>query len=363
MQGCAKMVSAALGVALTVNARTMVRDALILAMLGWLSLEALGLVSSLLNFYERVLDIKDGLVVSAAGFSPLTALMSRSEIEKKIIRIANITIDYYLVTPVLVEDKILLLKSSNSSATNCIFISELLARNLGARVGDHVIVSSVFTGKIFCLKICGYTDVSGYVAEASYDLVAQIRGAPPGYYSYAVIRGIEKALEEAAQALGATLGSSKLVNLAVIVLQRVDDGKARAALYNTLAEAYMVNFGMHRDFLLHFACAAVASSTLGAIMLGYDAVKSARRAFKVLRILGLSKRGLLALAVLMGLATVCAGDLLSVLIFTHVEAFALDIVGFVLKPVLPKDLAAGVLATLAMLYAVGLIVGVRREIE
>jgi len=336
---------------------------LILTALAWLSLEALGLINSLLNFYEKVLDVKEGLVISAAGFSPLTALVSKSEIERKISRISNIVIDYYIVAPVLVDGKILILKSTNSSTADCAFISEALAHALGVQVGGHVVVTSVFTGKVHRLEICGYTNANGNIIEASYGIVAKIRGTPPGYCSYAVVRGSSEALEEVARALGVKPSASKLASLAVAILQRVGDNRARAELYNTLMEAYAANFGLHRDFLLHFACAAIVASTLGSVMLGCSTAKSFEKVFRVLRIVGLSKRELLTLAMLAGLAVACTGNVSSLLIFAHVEVFTLDIFGFVLKPELPEKLAAVALAALGIFYTAGLVIGVRREVE
>jgi len=336
---------------------------LVLALLNWLSLVALGLINSLLWLYEGILGVSEGLLLSARGFSPLTALISKSEIEERISNISGIVVDYYLATPVLVNNRILVLRSTNSSSlsNDCLLISESLTRELGVHVGDKLLVSSIFTSEVYDLKICGYT--SSYVLEAPYDLVARIRGVTPGYYSYAVIRGPSDALSKVIESLGVKRGDFKLTGLLVAVLSRVSDNKTRVVLHRALTEAYIASFGLERDYVVYFACTVAVASLLGSPILGLDTVRRVKSIFKVFRLLGVSKRTLMVVVALLGVFVAFAAFLLAILLYNYVEVFTLSVLDYVLKPRVEWELALLVFSTLLVLYVLGLIIGVICEVE
>jgi hypothetical protein len=117
---------------------------IVLIAVCWLSLIALGLIDSILWLYEGVLGVSEGLVISARGFSPLTALLHRGEVEERISNISGITIEYYLATPVLYGDRVLVLRSTNSSTIigDCVLVGWDLARELGIGAGEGILISS-----------------------------------------------------------------------------------------------------------------------------------------------------------------------------------------------------------------------------
>jgi hypothetical protein len=352
---------AALRVVLVAKARLAVYSVLVLAVLGWLSLTALGLIGSLLQLYDGVLGTSEGLVVSSRGFSPLTALISRSEVERKISGVGNITAEYYLVAPALAGGRVVILRSSSAASGDCVLLGEELARVLGTRAGSCILASSVFTGEVYCLKVCGYT--SGYVVEAPYDLVARVRGVPPGYYSYAVIRGPPGALSRVLEALGAEPGELRQASLVVAILPRISEERARPEVYRALTEAYITGLGLQRDYVVNFSLAVAVTSVLGSVVLGLDSARRMREALRVLRLVGLSRRDVLLTVTALGLAAAVAGSLSALVLYRYAGIFSLSVLGFEIKPGAPGQLALVIFSALLVLYALGLAAGVRREVE
>jgi len=353
----------ALQAVLAAKARLAVYSVLVLAVLGWLSLTALGLVDSLLQLYDGVLGVGEGLVVSSRGFSPLTVLVSRSEIEQRVSSISNVTVEYYLVVPVLVDGKVVILRSSSASATGdgCVLVGEEIARELKVRAGGCVLASSVFTGEVYCLEVCGYT--RGHVVETPYDLAARVRGVPPGYYSYAVVQGSPEALKEVLEALGAEPGEQRLAGLVVAILPRIGEERARSEVYRALTEAYTAGLGLQRDYVVYYALAVAVTSTLGSVMLGLDNARRLGDVLRVLRLLGLSKSGLLLAAVVLALTTGVLGCFFSLVLYRCVDVFTLSVFGFRVKPGALGWQALAALLVLQALYALGLAAGARREVE
>lgn len=336
---------------------------LILALLSWLSLTALGLINSLLWLYEGFLGVNEGLVISARGFSPLTALISRSEIEQKISSISNITIEYYLVTPILINNRVFVLRSINSSnlSINCLLISENIARELGVRVGDRLLASSIFTSEIYELEVCGYT--SGYVFEAPYDLVLKIRGVSPGYYSYAIIRGPSEALSSVIKSLGVRPEESRLTGLIVAVFSRISSNETRVVFHRAITEAYITSFGLQRDYIVYFAYTIAVASILGSLIVGLDIVRRVKSVFKVFRLLGVSKRTIMIVVILLSVLTVFIAFILALLLYRYVEVFTLSVFNYTLKPRVEGELVLVVFSVLLILYILGLLIGVIREVE
>lgn len=357
------MALVALHTALAVKPHLIAYCILVLSVLGLLSLAALGLVNSLLQLYDGVLGVKEGLVVSSQGFSPLTALISRSEIEQKISNISDITVDYYLVTPILVGGKVLVLRSTNAGTmgSDCVLIGDSLAYELGVHIGDHALASSVFTGEVYYLEICGYT--SGYVLEAPYDLVARVRGVAPGYYSYAVVRGSGKALEKVLEVLNIKPSEYRLTRLVVAILPRIGGNRTRSMVYHAITEAYIANFGLQRDYIEYFALAVATASTLGSVMLGLDSARRLKSVFRNFTLMGLSKRKLLLVAVALGVVTGLVGFLLSILLYNYVDVFTLRVLGFTIKPSTLRSQALAVFLVLLALYVSGLTIGAYHEVE
>ncbi|MFZ8782556.1 MAG: hypothetical protein ACO2OR_01005 [Desulfurococcaceae archaeon] len=348
-------------VLLTTRIRVFAYSLIVLTLLSWLSLVALGLVSSLLWLYEGVFGVGEGLVISSRGFSPLTALVYRSEIESRLANISGITVEYYLVAPVLLGDKVLVLRSTSSNLSgDCVLVGIDMARELGVTSGDYLLVSSLFTSEVYYLEVCGYT--SGYVVEGSYDLVARIRGVSHGYYSYAVVRGPPEALDKALRALGVEPGEYKLAGLLVAVLSRVGN-RTRAALYRALTEAYISGLGFQRDYILYFAYTVAVASVLGSLLLGLDVARRTSSVLGVFRLVGASRRHLTLVAVLLGLALSTIAFTASLLLYRHFEIFTLNIQGYVFKPAEPGVLALVVYSVLTLLYTLGLALGVHREVE
>jgi len=349
---------------LLTKTRLLVYPVLVLAVLGWLSLVGLGLVNSLLWLYEGVLGVSEGLVITSRGFSPLTALVHYSEIESRLSNISDIVVEYYLVTPVLVNGELVILKSTNASvnlSSNCVLVGVELARELGVTSGDYMLVSSVFTGEVYCLEICGYT--SGYVLEAPYDLVARIRGVTPGYYSYVVVRGSSEALSRVIEALGGRPGEFRLAGLITVVLTRIGDNRTRALLYRALTEAYITNFGLQRDYVLYFAYTVIVAGVLGSLILGLDVTRRVRSVLGVFRLMGVSKRALTVVTTLLGLTVSSVAYSTSLLLYMHLEFFTLSVLGYTLKPILTLEVALLVFSALTLLHTLGLLLGVYREVE
>jgi len=353
----------ALQAVLAAKARLAAYSVLVIAVLGWLSLSVLGLANSLLQLYDGILGVSEGLVVSSRGFSPLTVLVSRSEIERRIAGVGNITVEYHLVAPVLAGGRVIILRSSSAGAvaSGCVLIGEELARTLEIRAGGCILASSVFTGEVYCLRVCGYT--RGYAVEAPYDLVARVRGVAPGYYSYAVVRGPAEALEAVLEAVGAEPSERRLAGLAVALLPRVGEKKTRSEVYRALTEAYVAGLGLQRDYVVYFSLAVAVTGTLGSVMLGLDSAKKMGGVLRVLRLLGLSRRDLLLAAIALGLMAGVAGCLLSLALHRHAGIFTLSVLGFRVGSEAPGQLALATLSALLALYALGLAAGVRREVE
>jgi len=346
---------------LSTRASSVAYSVLVLALIAWLSLVALGLVNSLLWLYEGVLGVSEGLVISARGFSPITALISRSEVEEKLLSIEGITVEYYLVTPILIKDKVLVLRGVNTSISeDCVLIGENVARELGVQVRDRITLSSIFTGEVYEVEVCEYT--RSYVLEASYSLVARIRGVGSGYYSYVVVKGSSEALSRVVEALGLEPGRQKLVGLAVAIFSRVGN-ETRVTFHRALTEAYITNFGLHRDYILYFALAVSVVSVLGSFIIGLDTTRRFKNTLRVYRLLGVSKRSLVLVATLIGFITVLVASSLSLLLYSNIEVFTLRVLEYTVKPRIEPGLVIVVFSTLLVLYIAGLVSGVMREVE
>jgi hypothetical protein len=347
---------------LTTRKHLIAYTTLTLTLVSWLSLIALGLVSSLLWLYEGVLGVEEGLIITSRGFSPLTALVFRSDIESRLSSISNITVEYYLVTPVLVNGEFFVLRSTSVNLTDsCVLIGADLARELGVVTGNHVVVSSVFTGEVYYLEVCGYT--GGYVLEASYDLVARIRGVTKGYYSYVVVKGNSEAQSRVLEALGVKPSEVKLAGLIVAVLSRISDNKTRVVLYRALTEAYITGFGLQRDYILYFAVTVAVASLIGLIILGLDAAKRTSSTLRVLRVIGVSKRRILLATLLVGFTVSTIAYVFSLALYTRVEVFTLSVLGYVFKTGRLNELFLLVYLGLLVLFNLGLALGVHCEVE
>jgi len=336
---------------------------IVLVAVSWLSLTALGLIDSILWLYEGVLGVSEGLVISARGFSPLTTLVYKSEVEGRISNISGITVEYYLATPVLYGDRVLVLRSTNSSTISgdCVLVGWDLARELGVKAGEGILVSSFFTSEVYYLKVCGYT--SGYVLEAPYDLVARIRGVGRGYYSYAVVKGPSSALSRVMEALGVKPEEYKLTGLIVTVLSRISSNETRAVVYSAITEAYIANFGLQRDYILYFACGVAVASVVGSIVLGLDNARRFKNTLRVFRMLGASRRSITTSIILLGFTVAILACAISLVIYNYVRAFNLEIMGYVLEPRTHSVLVLLVFTALITLYTTGLTIGVRCEVE
>jgi uncharacterized membrane protein len=141
-------------VLLKTKIRVVAYSLIVLVAVSWLSLTALGLIDSILWLYEGVLGVGEGLVISARGFSPLTTLIHRSEVEARISNISGITVEYYLATPVIYGGRVLVLRSTSSSTISgdCVLVGGDLARELGVRAGEGILVSSLFTSEVYYLE-------------------------------------------------------------------------------------------------------------------------------------------------------------------------------------------------------------------
>lgn len=349
-------------VVLTTRKHLVAYAVLTLTLVSWLSLVALGLLSSLLWLYEGVLGVEEGLIITSKGFSPLTALVYRGDIESRLSSITDITVEYYLVTPVLVNGKFFVLRSTSVDLnSSCVLVGADIARQLGVTIGDHVVVSSVFTGGVYYLEVCGYT--TGYVFEASYDLVARIRGVTKGYYSYIVVKGSSEAQSRVLEALGVKPGEIRLAGLIVAVLSRIGDNKTRVVLYRALTEAYITGFGLQRDYILYFAVTVAVASLIGLVILGLDFARRTSSSLRVLRVIGVSKRHLLLAALLLGLTVSTIAYVFSLALYTRVEFFTLSVPGYVFKTGRHSELFLLVYLGLLVLFNLGLALGVHREVE
>jgi len=336
-------------------------NVVVLALLAWLSLAALGLAYSLLWLYEGVLGVGEGLVVSARGFSPMTALISRSEVESRLAGIEGLSVEYYLIAPVLHGDKLLFLRNTEEDLSGeCILVGVDLARDLRIEPGTSMLFSSFFTGEVYELRVCGYT--SGYLLVARYETVARIRGVTPGTYSYIVVKGSEESLEKALRALGAEPGRQRLAGFLVAMLNRVGN-ETRARVYRALTEAYIGGLGLQRDYIVYFAVGVALASVLGSVMIGLDTARRLSETLRVYRLLGASRRSLLAASAFFGLAMASTGFSLSLLLIGHFDLFRFRLLDYVLEPRLEAGPTVVVFAGLASLYTAGLEVGVRGEVD
>lgn len=341
--------------------KILVYPLLVLILLAWLSLVASSLVESILWFYEGVLGVEKGVVVTGRGLSPITALIDRVEVEEKLSSVGNVTLEYYITTPVIVDRKVVLLHSSSllNHSGSCVWIGD----GLGGlkKTSGFIVASSIFTGEVYYLEVCGYT--SGYVLEAPYDLVARIRGVSPRYASYIVIRGDEESLKRAVEALTGRPVDTGLISLALVVLTRISSNETRGVLYRALTETYISSLGLQRDYILYFAYTIGVASILGSLILGLDVARRSRGILVVFRFMGVSKRRLIGVAILLGLATTILVYPLSLLLYNTLDLFRLEVLGYTVKPRGSLEVKLVVFTVLTLLYTTGLALGVKREVE
>jgi hypothetical protein len=346
---------------LKTRVNALVLSALTLAILAWLALVALGLVSSMLRLYEGVLGVGDGLVIASKGFSPLTSLVYRGDVEQKLSGISGLTVEYHLVSPVLVEGRLLVVRGvEDLEGEDCVLIPREVMRELNISVGDRLLVSSVFTKSVYELRVCGYAN--SRALEASIELVSEIRGVAPGYYSFIVVKGSPEAMREAVKALGVEPSRQRLLGLVVALISRVGN-ETKISLHEALTEAYISDLGLQRDHVLYFAMAVSLASIAGSVMIGLDTSRRLRDVLRVYRLLGVSKRSLVLSSALVGLLTLIWASVVSIALYNYVDLFSLNLLGYTLRPSFELDHALTVYVALLVMYSAGLISGVGSEVE
>ena len=358
LERCSKGMASIIHIVLRIRVHALLFSILALALLTWLSLASLALAHTLLNIYDSFFNVDRGVVVSSQGFSPLTALISRAEVEKRLAGIKNITVEFYLVTPVVINNRVFLMRSSNVPE-GCVFIGDSVARELRVGSSDHIFLSSVFKVEVLYAKVCGF--VKGSWIEAPYSLVARIRGVSEGYYSLAVVKGSEEALKEVYRAFNVE-EKVRLFNIVVSVLPRLAN-ESRAKLYNSLTEAYAVNLGLYRDYALYLAYAIALSALLGTPLLGLHTSKSLADVVQVYRFVGVSRRLVVAVSMLIGLIIVGFSTILALILMHFANIFTISVLGFTLTPKPQVMHLAIVTPTLLLLYTGGVARGVLSEAE
>lgn len=332
---------------------------LILTMLSWLSLVAIGLAHSFLNFYDEIINVGNGVVITSQGFSPLTVLISKNDVEKRLSDISNISIEYHLITPVIVNNKIFLIRDANIS-DECVLIGDDVAREIGLdRDKGFIVLSSVFRDEIFYMKICGF--IKGFWLEASHRNVAKIRGVSEDYYSLAIIRGSDDVLKKVVERLGVEK-SYELPNIVIAVLPRIGN-ISRVITYKSLSEAYTINLGLYRDYLLYFIYAVSISTLAGASILGLYISRSLNDVLKIFRYIGVSKREITLLLILIGFIIVFSAVYVGMLISSYTNIFTINIFGLVLTPKNETHDLFIMTMILSIFYLGGVVTSVLREIE
>lgn len=79
--------------------------------------------------------------------------------------------------------------------------------------------------------------------------------------------------------------------------------------------------------------------------------------------MGVSKRRLIGVAILLGLATTILVYPLSLLLYNTLDLFRLEVLGYTVKPRGSLEVKLVVFTVLTLLYTTGLALGVKREVE
>ncbi|MEM2354516.1 MAG: hypothetical protein QXF91_06605 [Desulfurococcaceae archaeon] len=264
--------------------------AVVLLVLSVLSAYALSSIRTLYYADKTLLGLGDSVVVSGAAISPFTSLVNSEELSRLLAGVKGVEVEYLFLTLAYLYDKPVVIHGVEEGVkTGCAHVGVDLVKSLHINVGEAIPVHSPFSDSTYFFEVCGL--VEGPALLLNYEDAIKIRGVKPGYYTLAVIRAENReVLEEVYKALGLEPAKQKIFSRALLVLVRKGE-KISVEAYENIIEGYLYRLGIYRDFVFYFAYAMVIISALSTPIIGVGLVVLLRREVYVLRLLGLSCRG------------------------------------------------------------------------
>jgi hypothetical protein len=281
----------------------------LLSVLAFVALSAVGLVLTLYSFYEDLLPLKGGgFVVSSYSLSPLTSVISERPLLELLGNSTATQVEFIAFSIAYTSNRVVVVRGVSPEylaevlgvgphvTRYCIYVGKGLAEKIGVEEGDVLVLHSPFTGDVLPALVCKVLPASGvlnYEILTSFTTARALRGIGEGYYSVAIVRGV------APGALGsANLPPAKRALL--LLLQR--GTTVNFEVVAEIPEAYVARFGIHREAVLLVAYSAVAVVALSCPLVGYSVSTSAVSCSRLLRQLGVSRRGVLtSLTILTGI--------------------------------------------------------------
>lgn len=330
--------------------------------IAFLSVVVLGYSRLLVFAYdaivEQVVDTNDGIIVSSFAISPFTSVIDPRQLEERLKSVGNITINYYFVTIAIVYDKPVIVVGDLGLEEQCAFIGSGLLKS-STEKDLFLPLYSVFTGETLILRVCGVND-KPYL-KVSKEVATRIRGISPEYYTLAVIKvGRNEDREEVIKRLEIEPALHGLIARALVVLEK-GVGNVSGKLYSTLSDYYLSRLGVSKDFVIYFSSVTALSTLVGTTLAGYGVILSLKDVLRVLRLAGVSRRGVVVYSCVYTLSITTPASLIAPIVIKLVPG--VEVLGFVLQlessfyDVLP------VLLVVPMFTTIGVIWGIRCEIE
>ncbi len=342
----------------------------LLSVLALAALSSVGLVIALYSFYEDLLPVDEGeSAVSSYALSPLTSVVSEKQLLELLGNATDTQVEFIVFSVAYARGRAVVVRGVSSEylvetlgldpgvARYCLYVGKGLAEKLGIGKGNTLVLHSPFTGDLLPAPVCGVLplpSVLNYEILTDFSTARVLRGISEGYYSVAIVRG---GAPGALHSADLPLARRALL----LILQR--GGRVDLEVVAEIPEVYVARLGIHREVVLLVAYSAIAVVALSCPLIGYGISVSVESCTKVLRQLGVSRRAVLALLLILTCTYVAGAVALASLALSYLSWLTeVEVLGHSISPkVSPYDTTVVALAQL-VLTLLGVLRGFR-ELE
>jgi len=312
--------------------------------------------------------------LSSYSLAPFTSLLDVRTVEEKLAGLAGVErVVYEVLTPVVYGSRIYILRGLRKedleivaggysivgedfedTCLNCLWVGSGIAEKLGLRLGDTVILYSIFTSSSYVFTVRGVIYSNSPLShEFVTTLVAAqtVRGVGPGQVSVALVFALDSsAIRMIAKSFGVPAESLSLVERGLLALRYVG-GAVNVSVYRFLPDLYMSRLGLGRDVLTALQLAVAVITALGFYYVGAALITGSSEELRLLNEQGMSTRSIRALTAILALLTIAAADAVCVLMLRAAsDSIGVEVLGYRVTPRLDPALQA--LSTIPMLTAV-----------